>query len=422
MTTGDILTIIGILILLGISGFFSGSETALTAASKARINRLAGEGNKAAIKVAKLIEDRERLIGGILLGNNLVNILAAALATGLFISLVGEEGIAIATLVMTVLILIFAEVLPKTYAISKPERMALSVAPLIDVFVKIFGPIVRLVQKIVGGTLQAFGVDTSEADHVLSGHEELRGTLDIHLEEGRIYKAHKDMLGSILDLDEITLDEVMIHRKSMVTLNVDDVVPDLLEKAIEMPFTRIPLWQGERENIVGVLHARDVMVALKVAEGDLGKIKIKKIMKNPWFVPETTTLREQLKAFQKRRSHFALVVDEYGVLQGLVTLEDILEEIVGDIRDEKDKILPRIKRLKSGGIIVVGDISIRDLNRKYDWNLPDEEAATIAGLIINEVEIIPYVGQTFTLFGLKFEIKGRLKNQITRVKITKVKG
>ncbi|MEE8296124.1 MAG: HlyC/CorC family transporter [Sphingomonadales bacterium] len=422
MTTGDILTIIGILILLGISGFFSGSETALTAASKARINRLAAEGNKAAIKVAKLIEDRERLIGGILLGNNLVNILAAALATGLFISLVGEEGIAIATVVMTLLILVFAEVLPKTYAISKPERMALGVAPIIDAFVKVLGPVVRLVQKIVNGTLKAFGVDTSEADHVLSGHDEIRGTLDIHLEEGRIYKAHKDMLGSILDLDEITLDEVMIHRKSMVTLNLDDEVSDLLEKATQLPFTRIPLWQRERENIVGVLHARDVMVALKKAEGDLSKIKIKKIMKTPWFVPETTTLREQLGAFQKRVSHFALVVDEYGVLLGLVTLEDILEEIVGDIRDEKDKIAPRIKRLKGGGIMVDGDMSIRDLNRKYSWNLPDDEAASIAGLIINEAQIIPFVGQKFDLFGLKFEIKARRKNQITRIKITKVKG
>lgn len=422
MTTADILTIVGILILLGISGFFSGSETALTAASKARINRLAAEGNKAAIKVSKLIEDRERLIGGILLGNNLVNILAAALATGLFISLVGEEGIAIATFVMTILILVFAEVLPKTYAISKPDRMALVVAPLIDVFVKVLGPIVRLVQKIVNGTLRAFGVDTSEADHVLSSHEELRGTLDIHMEEGRIYKAHKDMLGSILDLDDTTLDEVMIHRKSMVMLNADDPAPVLLEKAIELPFTRIPLWQKEQENIVGVLHARDVMVALKVAEGDLGKIKIDKIMKEPWFVPETTTLREQLKAFQKGRSHFALVVDEYGALQGLVTLEDILEEIVGDIRDEKEKAKGSVKRLKGGGIMVVGDMTIRDLNRKYSWTLPDEEAATIAGLIINEAEIIPYVGQTFELFGLKFEIKARRKNQITRIKITEPKG
>ncbi len=419
MTTEDILTLVAILILLGLSGFFSGSETALTASSKARIARLAAEGNKAARVVLRLIEDKERLIGGILLGNNLVNIMAASLATGLLITLLGDRGVAAATLIMTALILIFAEVLPKTYAISKPDRVALAVGPLIDIVVKILGPIVRLVQKIVGATLSAFGVDTSKADHVLSSHDELRGTLDIHHEEGRLYKTHKDMLGSILDLDEIILEDIMIHRSAMVMLNADDPAPVLLEKAIDLPYTRIPLWRGNPENIVGVLHARDVLVAMKAAGGDLEKIGIGEIMKEPWFVPETTTLKEQLKEFQKKRNHFALVVDEYGALQGLVTLEDILEEIVGDIRDEADTDIPAVKRLKGGGIIVKGDMTIRDLNRKYDWALPDEEAATVAGLIINEAEVIPYVGQEFTLFGLNFEIKARKKNQITKIKITK---
>ena len=422
MSTFEIISLIAIFVLLAISAFFSGSETALTASSKARIKRLGKDNKKRARLVERLLKDPERLIGGILLGNNLTNILAAALATGLLISVFGVEGVAIATVVMTTLVLVFAEVLPKTYAISNPDKMALSVAPLVNFFIRIFSPVVVLVQNIVRVTLKLFGIDTSNVEYVLSGHEELRGTFDIQLEEGRIFKTHKDMLESILDLDEILVEEVMIHRKNMVMLNFEEGPGEIIDQAVAGAYSRYPLYQGHRENIVGVLHTKDILKAIKDLDRDLTLLKINKIMTKPWFVPETTTLREQLNAFLKRRGHFALVVDEYGTLMGLITLEDILEEIVGDIRDEHDKIIIGSKRLKGGGVLVSGEMSIRDLNREYGWDLPDEEAATIAGLVIHEAEIIPYVGQKFTFKGLEFEVKQRRKNQITKVKITKVKS
>ncbi|MCH8347388.1 MAG: HlyC/CorC family transporter [Proteobacteria bacterium] len=421
MTTFQIISLIAIFVLLVISAFFSGSETALTASSKARVKRMASGGKKSARLVEKLLEDKERLIGGILLGNNLVNILASALATGLLISIFGDQGVAIATVVMTTLVLVFAEVLPKTYAISNPDKMALSVAPLINFFIRIFSPIVVVVQNIVRVTLKAFGIDTSNVEYVLSGQEELRGAFDVQLEEGRIFKTHKDMLESILDLDEILVEEIMIHRKNMVMLNFEDTPDAIIGQAVAKAYSRYPLYQGHRENIVGVLHTKDILIAIRKGERETAALSINKIMTKPWFVPETTTLREQLDAFLKRRVHFALVVDEYGVLMGLITLEDILEEIVGDIRDEHDQKGAASKRLKGGGVLVSGEMTIRDLNRKYGWDLPDEEAATIAGLVIHVAEIIPFVGQKFSFKGLEFEVKQRRKNQITKIKITKVK-
>jgi len=418
MTTAQIITIAAIALLLAVSGFFSGSETALTASSRARIKRLAQAGQKRAKLVDRLLGNKERMIGGILLGNNLVNILASALATGLLISFFGDEGVAIATVIMTFLVLVFAEVLPKTLAISNPDKMALSVAPVIDFFIKIFSPVVMAVQKIVATTLKLFGVDTSNVEYILSSHEEIRGTIDIHMEEGRILKAHKDMLESILDLDETLVEEVMIHRKSMVLLNIDNPPVEIVDRAVAKAFSRYPLYQGNQENIVGVLHTKDILKAASEGAQDFAALDIKKIMTKPWFVPETSSLREQLDAFLKRRTHFALVVDEYGALMGLITLEDILEEIVGDIRDEHDIKTKATRRLKGGGIMVNGNVTIRDLNREYDLGLPDEEAATIAGLVIYIAEIIPFVGQTFSYHGIKFEVRGRRKNQITKIKIT----
>jgi len=421
MTTFEIISLVAIVVLLALSGFFSGSETALTASSKVRIKHLGKKRKKRAQLVERLLEDKERLIGGILLGNNLVNILASALATGLLISIFGDEGVAIATVVMTTLVLVFAEVLPKTYAISDPDRMALKVAPAIDFFIRIFSPVVHLVQKIVGATLKVLGVDTSNVEHALSGHEEIRGALDMHHEEGRLIKAHKDMLGSILDLDEIFVEDVMVHRTNIVMINAEQTAEEIIDQVVGADFTRLPLYRGNRENIVGVLHAKDILRAVRKSGADKSDINIKKIMADPWFIPETTTLREQLDAFLVRGGHFALVVDEYGALQGLITLEDILEEIVGDIRDEHDRTASGVKRLKGGGILVSGEETIRDLNREYGWDLPDQEASTVAGLVIHEAEILPYVGQTFTIHGLDFTIRERRKNQITKIKITRPK-
>ncbi len=413
MTTILLITLIAILVLLAISAFFSGSETALTAASKARLHQLAKEGDVRAIRVLGLIEDRERLIGGILLGNNLVNILASALATGILISFFGETGIFYATLIMTVLILIFAEVMPKTFALSNPDRMALSVGRVIAAVTWIFSPLVNVVHVISRGTLNILGVKVSSGD-LLSAEEEIRGHIDLKASEGKIIKEHRDMLDSVLDFEDVLVGDVMVHRNSIMMINIREPADTVVSKAIRSPFTRIPLYRDNAENIVGVLHAKDI---LRAVHNQQMSVDIEKIMSEPWFVPETTTLLEQLDSFRDRRSHFALVVDEYGALMGLVTLEDILEEIVGEITDEHDQAMPGLELDSDGAIRVKGSVTLRDLNRRFDWSLPDEEAITIAGLLINESRSIPVVGECFSYFGFEFEVLGRMRNQITEVKI-----
>lgn len=418
MDTYIIISLVAIFVLLILSAFFSGSETALTVASKARIQRLAKDGNKRAKIVAKLIEDRERLLGGILLGNNLVNILASALATSVMITFFGDQGVVWATLAMTALVLVFAEVLPKTYAISKPDRMALSVAPAIKAIVRLFSPIVSSIQKIVRFTLMLFGVDTSKADMALSAHEEIRSTIELQESEGGIIKADRDMLGSILDLNDIALEDIMIHRKNMVMTSIDTPPEEIITFVVASPFSRIPLWQGHKENIVGILYAKDILRVVHRQGVDTTKLRINRIMNKPWFVPETTTLKEQLNAFLERRDHMAMVVDEYGSLMGMVTLEDVLEEIVGEISDEYDFEADGVRVLENGSLLVDGTVSVRDLNRQLDWSLPDDKATTIAGLIINESGIIPIVGDSFNFFGLDFQIVARVKNQITKLSIS----
>lgn len=410
-----------IFLLLLLSGLFSGSETALTAASKARIHHMAKQGDKRAKRVSRLIDDKERLIGAILLGNNLVNILASALATSLFLNLMGDDGVFIATAVMTALVLIFAEVLPKSYAIANTERMALAVSQVIRFVVFLFAPIVALVQRIVRITLRLFGVDISSIDNALSPQEEIRGAIDLHRHEGGLVKEEQHMLGSILDLEDVTIEDVMLHRKSMEMLDVNAETDDIIAAVVRSQYTRLPLFENEPENIVGVLHAKDVLRALRRAGGQMHRFNVKRIMTKPWFVPETTSLKEQLNAFLERKSHFALVVDEYGDIQGLVTLEDILEEIVGDIADEHDFDVAGVRSFNDGTVVAEGSVTIRDLNRMFDWDLPDENATTIAGLLIYEAETIPIVGSRYDFHGFRFEVTARSKNQITGVKLRKLK-
>lgn len=412
--------VVSIVFLLVLSAFFSGSETALTATSKARIHRLESDGNRRARQVNHLIRDRERLIGAILLGNNLVNILATSLATSLLIRIFGATGMAnaIATVVMTILILVFAEVTPKTAAIARPEGFAMLVAPLMRVVVFVFAPVTRVVQIIVRGFLHLFGLDVSRDSAVLSAHEELRGAVDLHHSEGRVDKEARDLLRGALELDDLRVEEIMIHRKSIETLDIDMPKQKLVETALQSPHTRLPLYRENPDNIVGVLHAKDLLRALWQAGAETEALDFGDIARAPYFVPETTTLQEQLDAFKLKQEHFALVVDEYGALMGLVTLEDILEEIVGEIEDEYDSPVQGVRPQADGSLNVDGDVTIRDLNRAMDWSLPDDEAVTVAGLIIHEARCIPDVGQTFSFHGFLFKILRRRRNQITGVKIT----
>jgi len=407
-----------IFVLILLSAFFSGSETALTTASRPRMHHLARKGNKRAALVNRLDEQKERLIGGILLGNNIVNILASALATAAFVRLFPDTGVLYATVVMTALVLIFAEVMPKTYAISNPSRVALSVAPTINIVVLLLSPVVGAVQWIVRMVLRTFGVQVDRMARVLSPEEELRHAIALHGRESGLVKREQNMLESVLDLNDVEVEEVMVHRKNMVMLDADESPEEIVKKVLTCPHTRIPLWRGEPENIIGVLHAKDVLRSVSRRPDKVSEIDFATVASPPWFVPETTTLREQLAAFLARRAHFALVVDEYGALMGLVTLEDVLEEIVGDIRDEHDAIAHGIRLQSNGSYLVNGDVSIRDLNRHFDWELPDEEATTAAGLVIEQAQSIPEIGQKFVIHDIAFEIVRRKRNQITALRVT----
>ncbi len=421
MTMEVILTILAILALLFLSGLFSGSETALTAASRPRISHLEKQGNRRAKAVIRLIEARERLIGSILLGNNLVNILASALATSVLISEFGDAGVAYATILMTALVLIFAEVLPKTYALRHPTRTSLRVAPFVGATVTVLTPVVRSVEWIVGLTLRLFGAERGAHALLVSPQEELRSAIQIHADEGGLVKHESDMLHGIFDLSETSVEDVMIHRSNMSMVNAGQPAEVIVKEVLSSPYTRLPLWRDEPENIVGILHAKDVLRALVAAGGNSAAIDPQQIAAEPWFIPETTTLIEQMAAFRDRRQHFALVVDEYGALMGMVTLEDILEEIVGPIADEYDVAHRGIRAQQDGSIIVEGSVTIRDLNRDLGWTLPDEEAVTVAGIVIHESQSIPEVGQVFQYYNTRFEIVRRKRNQITLLRLTPLK-
>ena len=410
-----IASLAAILVLIILSGFFSGSETALTAASRARLHHLEQDGNARAGLVNRLIEKRERLIGAILLGNNAVNIFASALATSFLIRVFGEAGIAYATVAMTLLVLVFAEVMPKTYALRNADRLALAVAPVMRVIVFLLAPITRAVQVVVRFTLRLFGVDIAAGESMISPQEELRGTLDLHAREGTMVKHDRDMLGSILDLADVGVSEIMIHRSKMEMIDADDPHADIMDQVLNSPHTRFPLWRRDPDNIIGVLHAKDLLRAA-LLRGD-SEFDIPGLASKPWFVPETRTLRSQLEAFRRRRVHVALVVDEYGTLMGMVTLEDILEEIVGEIDDEHDLKVSGVKPAPDGSYTVPGSATIRDLNRDFEWGLPDEEATTIAGLVIHEAQQIPDAGQSFVFHEFRFEILSRRRNQIVSLRV-----
>jgi Mg2+/Co2+ transporter CorB len=420
MTLTIAITIGAIIALLVLSAFFSGSETALTATSRARMHELERQGNVRARVVKSLIEVRERLIGAILFGNNLVNILASALATALFIELFGEAGVIYATLVMTALVLVFAEVLPKTYAILNHDKMALAVAPAIKALVAVTRPFSAAVDLTVKFILHMFGVDVS-SNSGMTPQDEVRGTINLHHLEGGFIKDDRDMIGGILDLRELEVSDVMVHRTSMYTIEIDRPPAEIIEDVLKSGHTRVPVWKNKPDNITGILHAKDILGALSKKQGDASTVDIASLCSEPWFVPDTNSVADQLKSFRRRKTHFALVIDEYGEVQGLVTLEDILEEIVGDIADEHDVITTAgVRRETSGALMVEGSVPVRDLNRAMDWNMPDEEATTAAGLVIHEARIIPDIGQIFTFYGFTFEVMRKNRNQVTLLRITPV--
>jgi len=409
-----------LVVVLGLiaAAFFAGAETALTAASRARMQALETSGDPRAGLVNRIIARRGRMISAMLLGGQLATIGASAYETNVLVGVFGHSGVVYATIMMTALIVVFGEVMPKTIAIAYPDSMSLAIARLVAFFVTIFGPVVSAVELLVRLVLKLFGVSLVEKEQGVTGAEELKGAVDILHREGEVARDDRDMFGGLLELDEIQVSDAMIHRTKMVTLDADLPPDALVREVLASPYTRMPLWRGDADNIIGMLHAKDLFRAFAAAGGDSSKLRAADIALEAWFIPEATTLRDQLAAFLRRKIHSALVVDEYGVVLGLITLEDIIEEIVGDIKDEHDVLAQGVRQQLDGSIIVEGSVNIRDLNRAMDWNLPDEEAATIAGLVIHEARAIPETRQTFVFHGLRFEVLRKQRNRIAALRIT----
>ncbi len=411
--------------LLVLSGFFSGSETALTAASRGKLRAQADKGSRGAQRALDVTEDSERLIGSVLLGNNLVNILATSLATALLGRMFGESAVVLATLVMTVLVLIFAEVLPKTYAITNAERAASLASRPIQVVTLTLSPVVTAVRWVVRAFLWLFGVKTDPDTNVLAVREEIAGALKIGHSEGIVEKEDRDRILGALDLADRTVDEIMLHRSDIEMVDADEDPMRILDQCMESNHTRLPVYKENKENIIGVLHAKDlartihrIVSSSKQPKTALRKFDISEVAKKPYFVPNTTALDDQMRQFLRLHAHFALVVDEYGSLLGLITLEDILEEIVGEITDEFDEADDSsLERTADGHFMVEGGMTIRDFNRATECNLPDDEANTVAGLVIHESQMIPTVGQVFSFHGFRFEVMEREGNRITELKM-----
>ncbi|MDP3175347.1 MAG: HlyC/CorC family transporter [Phenylobacterium sp.] len=405
--------------LLAISALFSAAETALTGASRSRMHQLDREGDRPARRVNRLLSDQETMIGAVLLGNNLINILASALTTQVVTAAIpGGLGVAAATALMTVLVLVFAEVLPKTLAILRSDDVARALSGPTLVVVKLFGPIIYAIQWIVRRTLRLFGVRLTMEVDVLAAHEEIRGAVEYHHSEGLVESRDRHMLGGVLDLSEMDVGQVMVHRTAIAMVDADLPPRELVAAVLDSGHTRVPLYRDDAENIIGVVHAKDLLQAISQADGRIEALDVPTIVRAPWFIPETTNLKDQLSAFLRRHTHFALVVDEYGGLQGLITLEDILEEIVGEIEDEHDVTVRGVRPQPDGWVLVDGAVPIRDLNRAMNWDLPDEEAVTIAGLLIHEAQTIPQIGEAFDFHGRRFEVLGRKGNQVTSLRIS----
>ncbi len=420
------LTAAAILLLLALSAFFSGSETALTAASRSKLKGQADKGQRGAASAMKVTEDRERMIGALLLGNNIVNILAASLATALLTRMFGDSGVAFATLIMTALVLVFGEVMPKTIAITFPEAVASRVAPIIRVLIVVFAPVIGLVRFLVSNILRVVGLRPNPGGEMLALREEIAGAIALGHSEGAVEKEDRDRLLGALDLSHRTVDEIMRHRRQIEMIDADLPPGEIITRVLASPHTRLPIFRGSDDNILGVVHAKDLLREVdRLIRGEDGsvegieKLDIVKVAMKPYFIPDTTSLDEQMREFLTRRTHFALVVDEYGTLQGLITLEDILEEIVGEITDEFDVVLKdsNLSRTEDGAYLIDGAMTIRDLNRATDWRLPDDEANTVAGLVIHEAQMIPNEGQVFSFHGFRFEVVSRRENRLTRLKL-----
>jgi len=416
MVENIILSISIVIFLLILSGLLSGSETSITSVSKSKIHKLAIRGDKRAKALMKIINKKNDLISSLLIGNNFVNILASALTTAILIKFYGDRGILYSTILMSLLIVIFAEVLPKNYALIRPDRFALGMTKYLSVFLKVIFPIMLFIKFINWFFFKIMKIDTDNKSTSKTAREDIRNIIDMHEDEGRLLKDEGDMLNAILDLKEITVEKIMTHRKNIYSIDLNNV-QTFFYKIAQSSFSRIPVWEKNPNNILGSIHAKNVLSNLN-NDGQLDIAKIKENLIKPWFIPETTKAKDQLSEFIARKEKLAFVVDEYGELMGLISMEDIIEEIVGNIFDEKDFSTIGIRKVSKNSYRIRGDVNIRDINRELDTEIPDTISSTIAGYIIDKTESFPDVGQIFSFDGIVYEIINKNKNQITQVNVT----
>jgi len=412
----DLLLLLFIIFLIILSGIMSGSETALTAVSKPRIISKANQGSKRAVFVKNLINSKENTISSLLLSNNLVNILASSLATVFLYDLFGVPGILYATILMTILIVIFAEVLPKIYSINRPNRTALFIAPTIYYLNKVLYPLVyliNLVSKIFLKNIIIKSKNTLDEE----SEEELKGMIDLYQTSNPDSEHEKEMLQGILTLNDTTVEEVFTHRKNIYSINIESNNQTLIAKINASNYTRIPFWENNPENIIGVLDTRFLKIDMTIK--DAVKNEIFNFLKKPWFVPETTNLLDQLVSFKKKKEHLSFVVDEYGELLGLITLEDIIEEIVGEIVDELDAPLDEFSINNNGNITTNGSKNIKDLYKKFDLNLPESDATTIGGYVMDLAKKIPFYGEAVKDEFFTYKVLSHSRKQILKLEISK---
>ena len=416
MSIMSLILLATIILLILLSGFLSGSETAITATSKARIVSKVKKGSKRANYVLKILNQKDSVISSLLLSNNLVNILATSLSTAFFYDIFGITGIFYSTLLMTVILVIFAEVLPKTYSINKPTRTALTISPIIYYLNKLLFPFVYLINLIVNLFFKKNETDTSQID--LQSEEELQGVIDLYKTSNPDYEHEKEMLQSILQLNDTTVEEVFTHRKNIYSIDSSLEVTNLIEKINNSRFTRIPIWKNNPENIIGLLNIRSLKI--DITQNDSSKELIFEKITKPWFIPETTNLLDQLVEFKKRKEHLAFVVDEYGELLGIITLEDIIEEIVGEIVDEIDNPNEEFYENNKGVIITNAEKNLKELYKHFDIDPPKTESSTIAGHIMDITKKIPLYGEVIKDDFFTYKILSHSRKQIFTVEISKI--
>lgn len=404
-------------LLFVLSSFFAAAETALTAFSRPRIHRLAKKGNAPAKRIEDLANKMNHTVGSILIGKNAMDILGTSLMTGVFIQLFSESGVIVATIILTLVIIIFIEVMPKMYAISHPETLALGISWIMQKCVQILSPLMYVVQIISEKTFALLGMRISRTESWSSAMEELRSAIDLHGKERLTHETH--MLHSVLDLSTLAVDDILIHRSDVMTIDFDQSLSVIHKQVLNSTYTRVPVWKHSPENIIGILNTKTFLNEYEKHKAEKNKtpFDLKKVLTKPWFIPETTPLLQQMLAFRSKRHHLACVIDEYGSFSGIVSLEDILEVIVGEIEDEHDNHNTQIRPTKDGAYLVEGVVTIRELNKQFNLEIPDATYSTLGGLLIHETRHIPSVGQRFQFFGMRLNIVRKEDQQIDLVRL-----